>query len=282
MSKGSLFIVTMCGSILFASTALGQSSGRGGGRHGGGGQGRDAGPSDPTRNMKPPAPQIVLTPHGDEYLQTEAVQYEIVYMPLQTRIYLFDKKMKPLSARDTHVQMLLTLPSESNPRRIPFQYVAVPAVAGEQDYVVAVFDMRQLRDRETPITFEFSGLPDRRHPTASFTPVFSLAKHSPLRRKSPSYPGRSRRGHAAESLSGVGAGAWDEGADHQALPRRLSLVFVRGGLHSGNPAIAGKILAASNCNAAWPVSPKSQSIQLENAGLERIEWTTVSRPRAAE
>lgn len=76
--------------------------------------------------------------------------------------------------------MLLTLPSESNPRRIPFQYVAVPAVAGEQDYVVAVFDMRQLRDRETPITFEFSGLPDRRHPTASFTPVFSLASIRPF------------------------------------------------------------------------------------------------------
>lgn len=98
MSRGLLLIVATCALILLASTALGQSSGRGGGRHGGGGQGRDAGPSDPTRNMKPPAPQIVLTPHGGEYLQTEAVQYEIVYMPLQARIYLFDKKMKPLSA----------------------------------------------------------------------------------------------------------------------------------------------------------------------------------------
>ena len=75
--------------------------------------------------------------------------------------------------------MLLTLPSEGRPRHIPFQYVAMPAVAGEQDYVVAVFDMRQLRDRETPITFEFSALPDRRHPTASFTPVFSPAKIRP-------------------------------------------------------------------------------------------------------
>ena len=100
MTKGSLFTVAMCVSVLFASTALGQFGGRGGGGggRGGGGQGRNAGPSDPARNMKPLPPQIILTPHGGEYLQTEAVQYEIVYMPLQTRIYLSDKKSKPLSA----------------------------------------------------------------------------------------------------------------------------------------------------------------------------------------
>ena len=253
MTRRSL-IVAMCASALFGSTALGQFSGRGGGRHGGGSQGRDAGPSDPTRSMKPPAPQIVLTPHGGEYLQTEAVQYEIVYMPLQTRIYLFDKKYKPLSAGHMHAEMLLTPPSESNPRRIPFQYVAMPSVAGEQDYVVAVFDMRQLRDRETPITFEFSGLA-RSSPSDRFVHSRILAgEDSSLRCKSPAYPGGSRRGHAAESLSRVGAGAWDEGADHQALPRRLSLIFVGGGLHSGGPTIAGKIRAASNCGEAGPVA----------------------------
>ncbi len=180
MTKNTLFIVTIGASILIASTALGQSGGRGGGGRGGGGGGRNAGPSDPTRNMKPPAPQIVLTPHGGEYLQTEASQYEIVYMPLQTRIYLFDKKLKPLTARDVHAQMSFTLPRESDPRRIPFQYVAMPAGSGEQDFVVAVFDMRQLQDHETPITFEFSGLADRKHPTASFTPVFSPSKIRPF------------------------------------------------------------------------------------------------------
>ena len=187
MTRVSLFVVATCASMLLVSPALGQfggpgggGGGPGGGGRGGGGGGPNAGPSDPTRSMKPPAPQVVLTPHGGEYLQTEAVQYEIVYMPLQTRIYLFDNKLKSLSARDVHVQMSLTLPSESNPRRIPFQYVATPSVAGEQDYVVAVFDMRQLRARETPITFEFSGLPDRKHPTASFTPVFSPSKIRPF------------------------------------------------------------------------------------------------------
>ncbi|MFZ1933969.1 MAG: hypothetical protein WCB27_19165 [Thermoguttaceae bacterium] len=181
MSRGSLCILATCASILFASVAVGQFGGRGGGGgHGGGGQGRDAGPSDPARSMKPPPPQIVLTPHGGEYLQTEAVQYEVVYMPLQTRIYLFDKKLKPLSARDVHAQMSLTLPTESNPRQIPFRYAAMPPGATEQDFVFAVFDLRQLQDHETPITFEFSGLPDRHHPIASFTPLFSSERIRPF------------------------------------------------------------------------------------------------------
>ena len=100
-------------------------------------------------------------------------------MPLQTRIYLFDEKLKPLSARDVHARMSLTLPSESVPRTIPFQHVVMPAGAAEQDYVVAVFDVRQLPDRDTPIAFEFSGLPNRRHPTAGFNPIFSPAKIRP-------------------------------------------------------------------------------------------------------
>ena len=53
------------------------------------------------------------------------------------------------------------LPSENTLPQIPFQYVAMPAGSAEQDYVVAAFDVSQLKDRETPITFEFSGLSSR-------------------------------------------------------------------------------------------------------------------------
>jgi hypothetical protein len=94
-------------------------------------------------------------------------------MPLQTRIYVYDESFNPLSAQNTHVQMSLQVPGESKPRRIPFQYIANPPGASGQDYVVAVFDVAELNDKETPITVEFSGLPSYRHPTASFTPLFT-------------------------------------------------------------------------------------------------------------
>jgi len=153
-------------------------------RQGGGGKGGRNGsdhsnaPADPFRGATPPPSRVVLTPHGGEYFSAEN-EYEIVYMPLQVRIYLYDKTYKPLSARDVHAQMSLQLPMDSVVRHVPFQYIAPSVGSTEQDYVVAAFDFRQLPDTETPITFEFSGLSDRRHPTASFTPRFSSAKIRP-------------------------------------------------------------------------------------------------------
>ena len=93
-------------------------------------------------------------------------------MPLQTRIYLFDSKLKPLTARDVHAQMTLQLPRENAPRRIAFQYAAMPPGATEQDYVMAVFDIRPLQDKDTSVTLQFSGLSDHRNPTASFAPYY--------------------------------------------------------------------------------------------------------------
>ena len=151
-----------------------------GGRGGGGGHhGGSDSASGPVTSGPAPIPQVVLTPHGGQYIATEANHYEVVYMPLQTRIYLYDDKMKPLTARDVHAQMSLELPLENTPRHVAFQYVASPPGSAEQDYVVAGFDLRVLQDKETPITLEFSGLPDRQHPTISFTPIFSRTRLRP-------------------------------------------------------------------------------------------------------
>ena len=77
--------------------------------------------------------------------------------PSRFRIYLFDNERKPLSARDVHAQMTLQLPRENGPRRLAFQYVILPSAATDQDYVMAVLDIRPLQDRETSVTLDFSG-----------------------------------------------------------------------------------------------------------------------------
>ena len=170
---------------------MGGGMGGGRGRGGmGGGRGADRQNASPDyyRGKAPPPAQTPSTPHGGEFLQTDTSRYEIVYLPLQARIYLFDHELKPVSARDLHVRMSLKLPPQNTPQQVPFQYVALPAGTAEQDYVVAAFDFRQLPEKDTPITFEFSGLPDRqkflgiwdRHEgTASFTPMFAPAKIRP-------------------------------------------------------------------------------------------------------
>ncbi|MEN6451973.1 MAG: hypothetical protein ABFC96_15905 [Thermoguttaceae bacterium] len=172
---GHALLAVAVSAFLLTSTALAQAGGGRGGR-GGGPANRDS-MADRYRGAVSPS-QRKLTLHGGQYLATDENRYEIVYMPLQTRIYLYDKSFQPLSARDLHAEMSLQLPDEREVRHLPFRY-APPARWGEQDYVVAVLNVAQLNDRETPITFQFTGLPDRQHPTATFTPVFTSANVRP-------------------------------------------------------------------------------------------------------
>jgi hypothetical protein len=167
-----LFVYLLAVWMLSGSPAWAQR-GMGGGRHS---QNDDDSKED--RNP-PPATRFILTPHGGQYLTTESNHFEVVYMPLQTRIYGYSKGLKPVSVRDVRVMMSLQLPSESATRQIPLQYVAAPA-ASEQDYLAAAFDLGLLQDKETPITFEFSNLPDHHYPTASFSPLFTKSQIRPL------------------------------------------------------------------------------------------------------
>jgi hypothetical protein len=111
-----------------------------------------------------------LLPHAGDYLATATNYYEIVYMPLQTRIYLYDRKFRPISAQDVHAQMSLQLPSEATARQIPFQFVPLPAGATEQDYVAASVNLRPLQGKEISITFELAG---RSNTAATFTPHYA-------------------------------------------------------------------------------------------------------------
>jgi hypothetical protein len=172
-------ITATIGIALFAfsladSTAWAQygGGGGGGGGRGGGRHGSNSDSSDSKSDYKPlPAPAALL-PHAGDYVSTETNYYEVVYMPFQTRIYLYDSKFKPLSSRDVHATMSLQFPLEAAPRQVTFQHVPMPAGATEQDFVAAGLDIRPLADKEASVTLEFSGLAGRLNPTATFTPHY--------------------------------------------------------------------------------------------------------------
>jgi hypothetical protein len=207
MTRGLLFTVAVAAWFLCPSIAVGQGMGGGMGGmggsvgggmgHGGMGRGGMGGPRDSDHHKSPsdddrgvallPQPPALM-PHGGECLTNKNIHYELVYMPLQARLYLFDEDMKPLPARDVHAQMSLNVPPQHTPQKIPFRYVATARGVPEQDCLVAVFDFRQLPDQDTPISFEFSGLPDsqkflgiwdRHNGTASFKPSFRPSKIRP-------------------------------------------------------------------------------------------------------
>ena len=148
----------------------------GGGRHGPKSDDKSSDASDLHDTYKPKPPPVTLMPHAGEYLSTERNYYEVVYMPLQTRIYLYDSKFKPVSAQDVQAQMTIQFPTEKTPRQVSFQFVPMPTGATEQDYVVASIDVQPLQDKDVNVTIQFSGLTHCNSSTASFTPHFANFK----------------------------------------------------------------------------------------------------------
>jgi hypothetical protein len=155
--------------LLSDSVAWGQYGGRGGGGGGRHGSSSTSDSSDARSNYTPlPAPAALL-PHGGDYVSTEKNYYEIVYMPFQTRIYVYDKKFQPVNAGELQAQMTLQIPLEPAARKIAFQYTPMPAGTTEQDFVTASCDIRPLQDKETSITLDLTKGAD---PTATFTPHY--------------------------------------------------------------------------------------------------------------
>jgi hypothetical protein len=174
---GIVLAMTLWMGVVSISPVFGQ--GGPGGGPGMPGSGRPSSPADYYRGSVPPPQQAVLTPHCGQYLTTRSNCFELVFTMSQARIYVFDKARNPQSMRDIQVQMSLRVPGERENVRAPFQYVAMPPGIADQDYVAATFNFALLRDKETPITIDFSNLPDHHQPTVSFTPMFSVGKVRP-------------------------------------------------------------------------------------------------------
>jgi len=162
-----------------STSAVGQGC-CGGGRHNHGAAADDshAGHSEchlPNGGL-PPLEQ--RTPHGGLFLEAGSNSLEVVYLPQETRVYLYGKSRQPLSARELRAQMSMQLPSQTGVRQFALQYVAQPIGSKDQDYVATAVDVTQLPD-ETPIKFRFENLPDRPHSKAEFNPLFSRCQVRP-------------------------------------------------------------------------------------------------------
>lgn len=105
-----------------------------------------------------PTPSVLM-PHAGDYVSSERYYYELVYMPLQTRIYAYDRRFRPVGAKD--VRAVMTVQLQSGPQKVAFEYVPQPQGSTEQDYVAANFDARPLLGQALSLTFELQRLADR-------------------------------------------------------------------------------------------------------------------------
>lgn len=181
----SLGFVLVAASLPWATTstsAVAQCAGHGGmGGHNHASAGNDSHDmhSEPQHHLPNGGlPTLVpRTPHGGRFLDAGLYGLEVVYLPRETRVYLFGRSMEPLSTQTLQAQMSPHARGESSPQHILLQHVPSSGPK-DQDYLAAAVDMTQLPD-ETPISFRFEKLPDRRHSKAEFAPIFHPSEIRP-------------------------------------------------------------------------------------------------------
>lgn len=184
--KSHLGCVSLTAALLWAApsaSAFAQCGGHGG--HGGmdghnhaAASDSHAGHSEHQYHMPPGGlpHRVERTPHGGLFLKTGSQCFEVVYLPHETRVYMYEQSGQPLSTLALRGEMSPQVRGESSPRSIPMQHVP-PSGPKEQDYLVVAADMSQLPD-ETPITFRFENLPDHQDQGWRFRPLALITLRS--------------------------------------------------------------------------------------------------------
>jgi hypothetical protein len=133
-----------------------------------------------------PAPRIsaaeVLTsqpPHGGQMTFAGLYLIEVVYLPSETRVYLFDSDGNPLSSTGVRGGAQMEVRGNRQLYRYGFEYVRPPAPLTDQDFLVAKVDVTQIRDGDMRVTIDLDRLPTRQEPWARIVQIFSMSHLAP-------------------------------------------------------------------------------------------------------
>lgn len=116
----------------------------------------------------------VLAPHRGQMFRSNAQLVEVVYLPRETRIYLFDSTGNPFPARGASGEVIMQVAGNPEYFRNPLRYVAQPQGSPEQDYLAAQVDVTKIRDGDMRVYFDLLNLPGPTERSVRFNQVFAL------------------------------------------------------------------------------------------------------------
>jgi hypothetical protein len=123
------------------------------------------------------------TPHHGQVTKVNGGSIEVVYLPKETRVYLYDPTGQSLSAAKAEGEV--TLKVENKWKEVfrfayPLTYAAAAEAAKDhQDYLSAAADVNNVRDGYMDVYVRLTGLPYER-PDAKFSQVFASSILPPL------------------------------------------------------------------------------------------------------
>ena len=149
------------------------------------------------------------TPHHGQVTAVEGGTIEVVYLPKETRVYLYGPAGQSLSAAKVQGDLTMRVQSKWH-EAYPFQYklapVAAPADAKDHgDYLVTTVDLNKVKDGHMEVDVHLTALPYKQ-PEATFTQVFALSE-SRMRVVSGPLEEADRAAIALQKTCPVGGGA---------------------------------------------------------------------------
>ena len=156
------------------------------------------------RATAPAAERPPIAPlHGGQLVESQSQYFEVVYLPQETRVYVYAKSFRPLSPRESGGEVLMQVRGNPQVFRYPLRYAAQRAGVADEEYLVADVNVTQIRDGDMQVTFLLTGLPAFAERTAKFTHTFALARRGGCH-SGATHGGRQRCRRAAGHLSSHG------------------------------------------------------------------------------
>lgn len=116
------------------------------------------------------------TPHGGQMSAAGQFRYEVVYRPLETRVYLYDASNRPVSSRDVTGKASMTVQGNQKVYQYDLTYAAPLGDSVKQDHLALAVNLGRIPDGRMSVTIELGNLPSRQQSRAAFTQTFALAK----------------------------------------------------------------------------------------------------------
>lgn len=114
--------------------------------------------------------------HGGIVKRTAWNYFEIVFLPQETQIYVYDSYRQPISVRNVQGHIEMNVHSTAKQYTFPLEY----ALGGQsrQEYLRAQVDVTRVRDSDMVVTFDLKQIPQDFQTTARFSQDFQVARPS--------------------------------------------------------------------------------------------------------
>lgn len=136
----------------------------------------DSEPVERGRFQSDYVPLNVRVPHHGQTHKTQWQAFEVVYLPHETRVYVYDYNERPFTARGTSGTVIMQVKGNPEYFRNPLRYVAQPPGSKEQDYLAAQVDVTAIRDGDMRVYFDLVNLPYAQEKNLRFDQAFALTR----------------------------------------------------------------------------------------------------------